>query len=227
MSLADIFLYDTTWAFIAEIAIRVVVMFILIISFLRFTGKRGVRQLSIFELTIILSLGSIAGDPMFTEDLPIIQAVIIMSLVILLYRLCTWLMMKYQPIEDLLEGRSVYIVEDGKLVLEKLSKGKMSHDEFFAEMRQQGIEHLGQVRVGLLETDGTFSLLMFDNPDIHYGLPIFPKAYQAVDEILAHQHYACMYCGHIAQGIMAKNTCTRCEDKHIGWAKAINTKIVR
>lgn len=227
MNLADIFIHDTTWLFIAEIAIRVSVMFVLIIVFLRFTGKRGVRQLSIFELTIILSLGSIAGDPMFTEDLPIIQAIIIMSLVIGLYRLCTWLMMRYQPFENLLEGRALYIVEDGMLVLDKIEQGKMSHDEFFAEMRQQGIEHLGQVRVGLLETDGTFSILMFADEDVHYGLPLFPKAYQAVDDIEAHHHYACMYCGHIAQGIMAKQTCIRCKEKSIGWAQAINTKVVR
>ena len=78
---------------------------------------RGVRQLSIFELTIILSLGS-----MFTEDLPIIQAVIIMSVVIGLYRLCTWFVMKYQPFEYLLEGKPVYIVENGRLVLEKIKR---------------------------------------------------------------------------------------------------------
>lgn len=227
MSLADIFIYDTTWPFVAEIAIRVSVMFVLIIVFLRFTGKRGVRQLSIFELTIILSLGSIAGDPMFTEDLPIVQAVIIMSLVIMLYRLCTWLMMRYQPLEDLLEGRSLYIVEDGMLVLDKIEQGKMSHDEFFSEMRQQGIEHLGQVRVGLLETDGTFSLLMFADEEVHYGLPLFPKAYQAVKDIEVHQHYACMYCGQVVQGVVAKQPCNRCEEKSIGWAKAINTKVIR
>lgn len=131
MDWASIFIYDTTWSFAAEIVIRVVVMFTMIILFLRFTGKRGVRQLSIFELTIILSLGSIAGDPMFTKDLPLIQAVLIMSTVIALYRSCTWLMMKYQPFEDLLEGTSLYIVEEGVLILEKIELGQMSHDEFF------------------------------------------------------------------------------------------------
>ena len=125
MDLASIFIHDTTWTFAFEIAIRVIVMFSMIILFLRFTGKRGVRQLSVFELTIILSLGSIAGDPMFTKDLPIIQAVLIMSIVISLYRLSTWVMMKYQPFEDFLEGKSLYIVEDGLLVLEKIKKGKM------------------------------------------------------------------------------------------------------
>ena len=62
MDWASIFIYDTTWAFVPEILVRVTVMFLLIIMFLRFT-QRGVRQLSIFELTIILSLGSIGWRP--------------------------------------------------------------------------------------------------------------------------------------------------------------------
>ena len=62
--------------------IRAALMFGMIILFLRLTGKRGVRQLSIFELAIILSLGSIAGDPMFTEDLPLVHALVVMTVVI-------------------------------------------------------------------------------------------------------------------------------------------------
>lgn len=227
MDWANIFILDTTWAFAAEIAVRVTVMFIMIILFLRFTGKRGVRQLSIFELTIILSLGSIAGDPMFTKDLPLIQALLIMSIVICLYRLCTWLMMKYQPFEDLLEGTSLYIVEDGLLVLEKSEGGEMSHDEFFSEMRMQGVEHLGQVRVGLLETTGDFSLLLYPHDQVRYGLPLFPKQYKLVDQINANEYYACMYCGYVDKPLKVDQPCGRCQNKCIGWAKAINNKIVR
>lgn len=227
MNWADIFIHDTTWVFAIEILIRVIVMFILIISFLRLTGKRGVRQLSIFELTIILSLGSIAGDPMFTEDLPIIQAVLIMTTVILLYRLCTWAMMKFHNFENLLEGRSLYIVEDGRLVLNKIKKGKMSHDEFFAEMRQQGIEHLGQVRTGLLETDGNFSILLYPPEKTDYGLPIFPKQYQAVEQIESDIYYACMHCGQVEHLSDSNQLCKRCEDNGKRWAKALNSEIVR
>lgn len=227
MDWASIFIHDTTWTFAVEIVIRVIVMFSMIILFLRFTGKRGVRQLSIFELTIILSLGSIAGDPMFTKDLPIIQALLIMSIVISLYRLSTWLMMKYQPFENFLEGKSLYIVEDGLLVLEKIKEGKMSHDEFFAEMRQQGIEHLGQVRVGLLETDGDFSILLFAHDKVRYGLPIFPRQYQAVDQVEVGQRYACMYCGYVEKIVVSDELCCRCQNKCIGWAKALNNKVIK
>ncbi len=68
MDWASLFIHDTTWRFVAEILIRCVLMYCMILLFLRLTGKRGVRQLSIFEVAIILCLGSIAGDPMFTPN---------------------------------------------------------------------------------------------------------------------------------------------------------------
>ncbi len=77
MDLYNIFIGDTTWGFALEILIRCTVMFIIIISFLRLSGKRGIRQLSLFELAIILCLGSAAGDPMFTKDVPIAHALVV------------------------------------------------------------------------------------------------------------------------------------------------------
>ena len=216
-----IFIHDTTWAFASEILLRCLIMYVLIIVFLRLTGKRGIRQLSIFEVAILLALGSIAGDPMFDEELPIIQAVLVMSSIVLLYRLNTWLMMKYQPFEDLIEGRSLYIVQDGMLVLDKIQQGKMSHDEFFAEMRQQNIEHLGQVRVALLETNGNLSVLFYADEQVKYGLPLFPHAQQQVHSTLPDVQYACLHCGFVSQLSDAKSHCPRCQKQR--WTQAFNS----
>ncbi|MFY0084450.1 DUF421 domain-containing protein, partial [Acinetobacter baumannii] len=89
------------WTFVLEILIRCTVMFIIIITFLRLSGKRGIRQLSLFELAIILCLGSAAGDPMFTKDLPIAHAFVAFVAIISLYRLVTWGMVKNKKIENL------------------------------------------------------------------------------------------------------------------------------
>ena len=221
MDVQQLFIHDTMWTFAAEIMLRCVLMYSLIILFLRLTGKRGVRQLSIFEVAILLALGSIAGDPMFDEELPILQAVLVMSVVISMYRLTTWLMMKYQPFEDLIEGKSLYVVEDGMLVLDKIQRGKMSHDEFFAEMRQQGVEHLGQVRVGLLETDGKFSILFYPDAEVRYGLPLFPKAAQVAYAVHPEVNYACSYCGFVTTLRSAQTPCVRCGCHQ--WTEAINT----
>lgn len=131
MDLIRILLHDTTLNFVVEIIFRCIVMYILIILVLRFSGKRGVRQLSIFEIAIILSLGSAAGDPMFNDDIPIIHALVVFAVILILYRLTTYLMMKSDAIETVLEGRPMYIVKEGLLIIEDIKQEKYSYDEFF------------------------------------------------------------------------------------------------
>lgn len=220
MEFSDIFINDTTWEYIFKIVIRCFVMYCLIIVVLRLTGKRGVRQLSIFELAIILCLGSAAGDPMFVKDAPIIQAFTVMCTILLLYRLTTWSMMKNEKIEYFLEGKAIYIVKDGMLVINDLKKEKYSHDEFFSEMRQQHVEHLGQIEYALLETDGCLSIIFYQKDQIKWGLPLFPDQYKLERNIKHDTFYSCKYCGYTTKLNSLDSSCTRCHKK--GWIKSMN-----
>ncbi len=221
MDFIGIFLHDTTWELVFEIIIRCCVMFLLILIFLKLSGKRGIRQLSIFEVAIILSLGSAAGDPMFIDDAPIAQAFVVMCTIIILYRLVTWAMMKSKKIEILLEGKPLCIVENGLMVIQDMRKEKYSHDEFFAEMRQQSVEHLGQVKVALLETDGCLSLLFYANDDTKWGLPLFPNHYKKAVDLNPELFYSCMYCGMTQRLLNLESQCPRCKGKD--WAQSLNT----
>ncbi len=60
--------------------------------FLKMTGRRGVRQMSLFEVLIILTLGSAAGDVAFYDDVPMVPVLIVFITLALLYRLVMWLM---------------------------------------------------------------------------------------------------------------------------------------
>lgn len=51
--------------FLGEVALRSLYTFVLVFLFLKMTGRRGVRQMSLFEVLIILTLGSAAGDVAF------------------------------------------------------------------------------------------------------------------------------------------------------------------
>ncbi len=46
--------------FLGEVALRSLYTFVLVFLFLKMTGRRGVRQMSLFEVLIILTLGSAA-----------------------------------------------------------------------------------------------------------------------------------------------------------------------
>src|SRR5690606_21962988 len=203
-----IFLYDVDGAFALEIIFRTTFMFAVIIMVLRLSGKRGVRQLSIFELAIILSLGSAAGDPMFYDDVALVPTVLVCATAIGLYRLITWLTTKSERFEKLLEGKPVYIVEDSVMVVKDDTKDSLSKDEFFAELRDKGVEHLGQVRAAILETNGSMSVFYYPENEVKYGLPILPNAYRKHTAVISHSGlYACIYCGTLAQLPPGRHRC--------------------
>jgi len=72
--------------FLAEVALRSLYTFVLVFIFLKITGRRGVRQMSLFEVLIILTLGSAAGDVAFYDDVPLLPVLVVFITLALLYR---------------------------------------------------------------------------------------------------------------------------------------------
>lgn len=105
--------------FLAEVALRSLYTFVLVFIFLKITGRRGVRQMSLFEVLIILTLGSAAGDVAFYDDVPLLPVLVVFVTLALLYRGIMWLMGHSEKLEDLLEGKPIVVVEEGQLAWEK------------------------------------------------------------------------------------------------------------
>ncbi|UKT63961.1 DUF421 domain-containing protein [Pedobacter mucosus] len=217
----EVFLYELDWSLALEITIRTLIMFVMVLIFLRSTGKKGVRQLSIFEVAIIIALGSAAGDPMLNKESAILPSLLVFTVILFIYRLITFLAAKNQGVENILEGIPMYIIEDGRFTLAEEGDANFAKDEFFAEMRAQGIEHLGQVKTAVLETNGQVSFLYFKDDEVVFGLPVFPKVYnKRSKQILLAGKYACTHCGQVST-LTSANDCSRCTRNE--WVAAIDT----
>ena len=216
-----ILLGDEPWNFLFEVLLRSVIMFCFILTALRASGKRGIKQLSLFELVIIIGLGSAAGDPMLYKDVGIIPALLVFIVIVGLYRTVTWLSGKYLAFEHLIEGKPLYLIREGKFATDDFNKEDLSQDEFFAELRQNSIEHLGQVRNAILETSGNISLLYYEDGDVKPGLPLYPDLYHKKSiKITCPGLHACAYCGNV-KDIKASEKCTVCSYEE--WVPAIRT----
>ena len=140
-----IFLNDLDLQLSLEIGLRTLIMFLLILTFLRLSGKKGVRQLSIFEVAIIIALGSAAEDPMISKDYAILPSLLVFLVIISIYRVITYYASKNEKFESLIEGDPVYIIEGGQFTLAKGADNNFAKDEFFSEIRGQGASHIGQI----------------------------------------------------------------------------------
>ncbi|MEJ2902423.1 YetF domain-containing protein [Pedobacter panaciterrae] len=215
------------WEFMIEISIRTLVMYFIILFGLRLLGKRGVRQLSVFELVVIISLGSAAGDPMFYKEIGLLVPVIIFAVIVGAYRLTTYLMAKSKKLDDLIEGKCVHLIKNGEFSIEEFGKEGLAYDEFFSELRQQSISHLGQVETAILETSGNISIYYYPDEEVKYGLPILPVLFElSMVKIQKAGKYACSYCGNVEElPVTSMHKCKKCQRKQ--WVKAINSRRIK
>nr|WP_298140784.1 DUF421 domain-containing protein [uncultured Pseudomonas sp.] len=217
---------QTSVEFLAEVAVRTLLAYFVVFLFLKIAGRRGVRQLSLFELVVILTLGSAAGDVTFYEDVPLLPVFSVFVAMSLLYRLTTWLMNRFPRLQAWMEGRPFILIRNGSFELETLTQGNISHDEFLMELRQHGVEHLGQVRLGIVEVNGDVSLYFYDRDAIRPGLSVLPEAQRvlftrAPGAMLA----ACNMCGALQQFEAGQQLkCSRCG--HDRWCEALRTPYI-
>jgi uncharacterized membrane protein YcaP (DUF421 family) len=197
-----------------EIAFRTVIMFLFLIIVLKFLSKRGVKQLSVFELAILIALGSATGDPMFYHDVPILYGFTVLVIVIILYRTITYFTSISKKMEGLLEGEPVCLLEEGKIKYVNYKKVGLPDDKFFAELRLKSADHLGQVRKVYLETSGEMSVYFFKKEHTIPGLPIYPELLQnPFSEVLSPGKFACITCGNVIEVIVAEKCfCSICKN---------------
>lgn len=223
----NLFMGTEDATFLFEVLVRTIIMFFIIIVGLRFLGKRGVKQLSVFELVVIIGLGSAAGDPMFYKEVGILSSLLVFIIIISLYALLTYVLGKSRKFEDLLEGKPVCLIEDGHFSVENFKKENLGSDEFFAELRLVGVSHLGQIETAIEETSGGISVFFYPDEETKYGLPIMPGSLDSpIEHINSADHYACVFCGYTEEKTLGPaGSCTNCGRKH--WVQASNKSRIR
>lgn len=163
---------DEPLLFLLEIAFRTTVIYVYTFILIRWIGSRSVAQLSLVEFLLVIALGSAVGDAMFYPEVPLIHAMLVITVVILLDKTLTYLVARQPAIEDILEGKTVQIIDDGTMNCEALKRQSMGHDELFEQLRLKDVTQLGEVRAAYLETNGSVSVFKQAKP--RPGLAIVP-----------------------------------------------------
>ncbi|WP_018619858.1 DUF421 domain-containing protein [Spirosoma luteum] len=212
--------------FLLEVGVRTLIMFVVIFISLRATGKTTVRQLTIVNLVLIVGLGSAAGDPMFYHDVGILPALLVFGVVVFAFRALTRWAATSTKASDWVQGKTILLIEDGQFAINELKKEQLGQDEFFMELREGGIEHLGQVRRAYLESSGDVSLFFYEDDQVKSGLPILPELFNKKSvQISKAGLYACSFCGQV-ENLQPQESviCPHCQHKE--WVPALKTRRV-
>ncbi len=209
---------EEEWDFVLEIMLRTFIMFTIAIFSMRLVGKHGIRQ-RLFEIVLIITLGSAAGDAMFYKDVGLIPAIMVFVMIVLLYKIMHYLVSLSHRFDSIIEGKPAIIVRDGRFYYEEYKKLLKAHDEFFPELRCKGVNHLGQVKMAILEDSGDISIFYYDDDEVVPGLPIMPWVHdQKTGNITEPGMYSCFNCGETRHLEKGEIRCSTCDQEY--WVKS-------
>jgi len=161
-----------------EIVFRVILIYTFTVFALRFVGKRGQRQMSPFELVLIIALGSATGDSMLYPEVPVFYGWLIILTVVSLNWLLSELQLRYKSINTFLEGNPQLMVRDGKIIEESLQKERLRREELMELLREQEVTNTGEVQYAFLERTGFLGLFRRAKTEQIVGESTYPTDYQ-------------------------------------------------
>ena len=157
-------------------------MYFFVIFVYRLMGKKEVGQLSIIDLIVSILIAELIALSIQTEKSILVSIVPILVLVFVQIFI-SFITLKSDKIRNIIDGKPIVIIKNGKLNFSEMSKLRYSLDDLLTQLRLQGVKSIENVKYAVLENNGNLSVFR-DNSD--YPLPLILDGiidYKVLEEI--------------------------------------------
>lgn len=154
-----------------DIILRSVAVYFFMTIALRLFGKKELSQLNTADIILILLISNSVQNAMVGPDTSLSGGLIAALALFIINYIIKKLTHKYKALNDILLDKPEILIHNGILDFKALSKLDISHDELKEAAREHGLEHLTDVKLAMLEIDGTISIISQDKNSIkqtHY-----------------------------------------------------------
>jgi len=123
---------------------------------LRIAGRKSVAEMTIPQIATIITIGSILGSDVGAKGIghSIIAAAIFVSLLVVI----EWISLHWNRTERTLKGGPVLIIDNGKILTDKIKRLRLTVDDVEKRLRVAGVAHISDVQTGILEANGELGL---------------------------------------------------------------------
>jgi uncharacterized membrane protein YcaP (DUF421 family) len=146
-----------------NIALRTGVIYLLVLAGVRLSGKREVGQMTPFDLTLLLLLSNSVQNAMTGPDTSLVGGAVAATVLLVLNYLIANLAGANRRFRKFIQGEPSMLIHDGQVIEAHMAREHVSMDALECAMREHGIASYHQVAIGVLEIDGSFSFLKYDD----------------------------------------------------------------
>lgn len=141
--------------------LRTVLLYAFIILAVRLMGKRQVSDMQTSELVITLIISDIAAIPMQGVEQPLLSGFLPIMVLVSLEIILSIIMLKSSKFRNIICGNPIVIIEDGKILESELKKLRISYEDLYSLLRQQEVFDVKDIKCGIVETNGSVSILKY------------------------------------------------------------------
>lgn len=205
--------------FYVEVIIRTSVVYFILMASMRIMGKRMASQLSRTEMVALVALAASIGIPIMAPDRGLLPAVISAFVIVTGEWILSKIASRNEKAEALFEDELDILVEDSVMKLDTMLHCRITRERLLAQLRTEGLYHLGSVKRLYMESNGSFSLV--ENPKPKPGLSVLPDwdtKFRSQQKKVPHQ-WVCRRCGNPGQSSNDRGACTNCGNEE--WTQAV------
>lgn len=150
--------FDTWWD-IGRVIVSGILSYLILIAFVRVSGKRTLAKMNAFDLVVTVALGSLLATIVLSKDVALIEGAVALAMLILLQYSVSWFSVRSSTVNQLVKSEPRLLFHHGQFLHRAMKMERVNESEVLQAVRSQGISALDQVEAVVLETDGSFSVL--------------------------------------------------------------------
>ena len=141
--------------------IRTIVLYLVLIAVIRMMGKRQIGEMEPSEFVVTMLVANLASIPMQDGGIPLYSGLVPILTVLGVELILTALSMRSVKLRQLLCGKPVILIENGKILQKNLRSTRITLDELTELLRGKDVLRPDTVQYAILETNGNLSVFPF------------------------------------------------------------------
>ncbi len=134
------------------------VVYVALLVALRVFGKREVGQFTLYDLVFILLVANALQPAMTGLDTSITGGLVLIAALVAA-NFAVGQLDRLPTFHQIFGSAPAVLIKDGKLVPATLKREGLTEDEVDMAIREHGVDDLKDVKLGVLEPDGTISIV--------------------------------------------------------------------
>ena len=145
-----------------SIVARTLIVYLALLAGLRLAGKRELGQMTPFDLVVILLIANAVQNAMVGPDTSVTGGLIAAGVLVTVNYGLAAARERLPWLRRAVEGTPTLLINDGRFVQEHLRREGLEEDEVLMAIREHGVADVKDVRIAVLETDWSISIVPVD-----------------------------------------------------------------